>query len=617
MSLLSLGTLCADRYRLLELRQDSKPLTTYDAQDIHTESACVVSRWQPSCHEQYQSLYQTFAFAVPHWQQLGAHEETFPQILNFFEWDGAFWTVTAPIPGEWVQEAINRREFFPEPQVTAWFWQVLRGLRAAHGLGLVHGNINPATLLWTMGGGPGRLVLLYPLGLSGLSLGVPGYMPARQAESETDGDLYALAATTIHLLSHMHPSYVLDAEQHPRPWEIEANVNLNLAAILNRMVAAEPLERYPSAAAVLEAMEQTLGSVVTPLAPPQFTDRLMERVLPVASLLFSGALAITAVGAVVLGWQRFAPPPRVEQEPEPLVMQFAMQHRLVGHQQPVRSLAIFPNNFIVISGGGDRFLRFWNVAGKSFANLAVAGVGVQAIAIHPSGNSFVSGHQDHRLQVWSFRSARLRRTLSGHTGPITGLGYTNQGQWLVSSGDRTVRIWDWRRGQAIRTLTVPSAVTSLGIHPLDTMVVTGSQDGVIRLWDATTGKLDRELTGHGAAVTALVFSRDGTTLVSGSGDRTVRIWDVDTRQAVRTLTGYELPVRALAISGDNLILATGGDDSAIRLWDVRNGEPLQTLAGHTGPIFALAFAPDDLTLVSGSGDRTIKVWNVAPSVPSP
>jgi hypothetical protein len=617
MSLLSLGTLCFDRYRLLDLRYRDRYRATYDAQDSQNETRCVVHRWQPDTHEHYQTLYQTFAIAVPRWQFLGTQEETFPQILHYFEWDGAFWIVEVPNPGEWLQEAIYRREFFPEPQVTAWFWQVLRGLRECHELELIHGNINPGTLLRTTTGTVGRLVLCHPQGLGGPPQGVPGYMPAKQAPTETDGDLYALAATCIHLLSRMHPSYVLDAEQHPRPWEIEANVNLNLAAILNRMVAADPLDRYPSAAAVLETMEQTLGSMVTPLTPPQFADRLVERALPFASLLFSGALAISAVGAVILGWQRFAPPPRVEQEPEVLKVQFALEHRLVGHRDAVRSLAIFPNSFIILSGSGDASLRFWNVTGSSFANVATAGTGVRAIAIHPSGNSFTSGHQDRRLRVWSFRSGRLLRTLTGHGGAITGLGYTNQGLWLVSGGDRTVRVWDWRRGRLLRTFTVPTSVTSLGIHPFDTMVVTGSEDGTIRLWDATTGKLDRELTGHGAPVTALTFSPDGTTLVSGSGDRTVRVWDVDTRQAVRTLTGHEQPLRALAVSSDNLILATAGDDATVRLWDIRNGTPLQTLTGHTAPVFALAFTPGERTLVSGSGDRTIRIWNITPSAPNP
>ncbi|MFI5067502.1 MAG: hypothetical protein ACHP9Z_26455, partial [Streptosporangiales bacterium] len=71
--------------------------------------------------------------------------------------------------------------------------------------------------------------------------------------------------------------------------------------------------------------------------------------------------------------------------------------------------------------------------------------------------------------------------------------------------------------------------------------------------------------GHGRAVHAVAFSRDGL-LASAGGDKTVRLWDPATGECQRTLAGHDDWVRAVAFSPDGAVLVTAGDDGTIRLW---------------------------------------------------
>lgn len=139
------------------------------------------------------------------------------------------------------------------------------------------------------------------------------------------------------------------------------------------------------------------------------------------------------------------------------------------------------------------------------------------------------------------------------------------------------------------------------------------------------------LPGHTAAVTQLVFSRDGKMLVSGSDDGFVILWDVRDPAAParlgRPLGDGGSRVRSLALSPDGRILVVSTSTGTpppmhLYVWDVSDpeapvllGEPLPP-AGRFVVMYALAFSPDDRVLAIGSENRTITLWDMtAPATP--
>lgn len=118
-----------------------------------------------------------------------------------------------------------------------------------------------------------------------LPIGRMGFMPPEQVhtiEVNPHGDLYALAATCLVLLTGQDPEQLFDQATLTWRWPRE-QVSPALAAVLGRMLAWQPVDRYQSATAVLADLsgsaaasafaQRPQGEIVPPTpstAPPAY-----------------------------------------------------------------------------------------------------------------------------------------------------------------------------------------------------------------------------------------------------------------------------------------------------------------------------------------------------------
>src|SRR5262245_50918615 len=179
------------------------------------------------------------------------------------------------VAGETLQQRLNRQGPLDVAEILRIGQQVARGLAAAHALGLIHRDIKPSNILLESGieerakitdFGLARAADDASLTQSGYIAGTPMYMAPEQALGQPidhRADLFSLgsvlyvtcsgrppfrASTTLAVLKRV-------AEDTPRPIrEVIPEVPEWLCAIVSRLHAKNPADRFPSAKEVADLL---------------------------------------------------------------------------------------------------------------------------------------------------------------------------------------------------------------------------------------------------------------------------------------------------------------------------------------------------------------------------
>ena len=292
---------------------------------------------------------------------------------------------------------------------------------------------------------------------------------------------------------------------------------------------------------------------------------------------------------------------------------------LMGHTDPIRSIAFSPDGKMIASGSSEGAIILWDVQTQQAIDQPLIGHTdlIPALAFSSDSKILASGSWDKTIILWDVGTHQpIGQPLIGHTGRVTAIAF-RQGDKTIASGseDGTVILWNigthQPMGQPLARHT--ESVYGVAFSPDGRILASGSSDSTIILWDVETHQpMGQPLAKHTGFVLDVAFSPDGKTLASGSYDSTVILWDVETHQPMGQLVaGDRNSVYRIAFSRDGKLLAAGTIFGEIILWNVESRQPVgQPLTGHTSSVEDIAFSPDGQTIASGSDDRAIILWDV-------
>ena len=205
-----------------------------------------------------------------------------------------FFLVQELVDGEDLKILLDRGHRFDEAAARDFLARLLEVLVYLQDLSpvVIHRDIKPSNILRRADGGFalidfGAVQAVMPAEGGGSTVvGTTGYMPVEQlmGRADTSTDLYALAATTVHMLSGRHPND-LPMEDLRLRFEDAVNISPALQGFLTRMLTPQANRRFRTAREALAAL-QSVDEPAPPAPAPQPSLRPRDLIIMMALMLF-------------------------------------------------------------------------------------------------------------------------------------------------------------------------------------------------------------------------------------------------------------------------------------------------------------------------------------------
>ncbi|CAK9303492.1 unnamed protein product [Gordionus sp. m RMFG-2023] len=224
-----------------------------------------------------------------------------------------------------------------------------------------------------------------------------------------------------------------------------------------------------------------------------------------------------------------------------------------AHVGPVWAICLHPNQTSIISGGGDKTVKFWElelvedlvyspvlkrltlINSRSF----VLPDDILCLKASPDERFLAVGLLDNTVKIFYLDTLKFYLCLYGHSMPVTCLDISSDSDLLVTgSNDKVIKIWGAKFGDCHKTLFGHSdTITNVLFLPPANVFEMGGQerlerdshlffsagkDGLIIQWDADKFEKIFVLKGHHAEIWSVAVC--STFLISASHDKTLRIW---------------------------------------------------------------------------------------------
>ncbi|HEY4059020.1 MAG TPA: serine/threonine-protein kinase, partial [Kofleriaceae bacterium] len=275
---------------------------------------------------------------------------------------------------------------------------------------------------------------------------------------------------------------------------------------------------------------------------------------------------------------------------------------------------------------------------------------VVATGFLPDGAHVFAATWHGKVRVWNVATGAVTAGFE-RPGRLIEAGITHDGKTIVMLSDESViELWDIASGKKLRAITVEGGVAErVALSPDETRLAVGG-DG-ITIWDPATGtKVGTVASVADESVSEMDWTADGGSMIVGDNDGNVAVIDTATwRPRMKTSVG-DHAINDCSLSGDGKRLACVWRDGGVIL-DAKTGRPqvaldspgqgrqasyraiewsegsavlsvstagasarlIDSTTGHTQAVFDTAavamFGPDDEVLTFGPSAAHVAIWD--------
>ncbi len=581
------------------------------------------------------------------------------------------------VEGTDLASVIQQRGALPAAEACNCIRQAAEGLQHAHEKGMVHRDIKPHNLMLS----PDGQIRILDFGLAGFAtesalaeidsgsgadgdttplhlttfgslMGTPDYIAPEQARdahsADIRADIYSLGCTLYCLLKGNAPfaaHSVVDklkahAEQKPPALdELREDVPAELAAIVTRMMAKDPAERFqtPEDVAVALAPFCRHHPEPTPVKRPPMRRKILAAcAAAIIALLASVIFVVTDNGTfeiksefddieivVSKGGEEFT------------VIDLATDSRVQRLPSGEYKVSLRGRSDLELNKRGFTLKR-WDTEAvivtlkpaapqatneitlvDSLRGHSSAGIRRHCLAASADGRFLLSCGGPVAL-YWDIANRRLVRTLSGSTADVAVVALSADGKHAAGvTAIGEVYLWNLETGKPTYVRSVPNKRSAgIAFSPDSRLLVTASNQGQAFAWNVQTGE---EVARHDTGEywwDCLVLA-DNETVAIALGSQ-VKFWNLKSGK-VETKVTYSSAVNctALAISADNRTLLVGTKwfkgavelEMGVHVWDTAQWRELQRCDGLTAAVSSVEFLPGDRYIIAGGEDGRIIIWD--------
>ncbi|MGB8699394.1 MAG: serine/threonine-protein kinase [Thermosynechococcaceae cyanobacterium] len=268
--------LLRDRYRASRILGRGGFATTFLSVDegLPGQPSCVIKQLRPvlsAAHilEMSRELFQREAATLG---KIGNHPQL-PRLLDYFELEHEFYLIQEYVNGATLQQEVRRSGPFDEPMVKEVLREVLPILNYLHEQQVIHRDIKPANIIRR---NFDKKLVLIDFGavkdqvsqtaannpdlttLTSFAVGTPGFAPPEQMAMRPvyASDVYSLGITCVYLLTGKSPKDLnYNQSTGELNWREQVQLSPRFQRLLEKMLEVSLRDRYPSAQAVLQALE--------------------------------------------------------------------------------------------------------------------------------------------------------------------------------------------------------------------------------------------------------------------------------------------------------------------------------------------------------------------------
>ncbi len=330
-----------------------------------------------------------------------------------------------------------------------------------------------------------------------------------------------------------------------------------------------------------------------------------------------------------------------------------------GHQDAVSSLAVNPQQWLLVSASKDKTLREWNLETGECIKVRRGHVdAINAVAVSQSYGRFLvsaGGFEDKVVKLWKLDGESSYLSLMEHTDAISDVLALGDLQWVLSASyDKTIKLWKISSSQPYQAglqLAPPkgSQIREKESEILDYVVGQAEKlcrrrdyeqayailyeawgdaqfrdiDAVLKVYRKLQQKgnivdiicyfnLETIETKHGK-ITAIALFNDNQTVISAGLDKSIQLWNIKTGECLHRFKQEGMGiVNSLALSHHNKFAISGSSDrQPVNIWGMKSKKLLHQFPGHADFVTKVAISANDERAVSMGGDGDIRLWSLA------